>query len=274
MSRLCINNANNFGLSDLHHLRGRVGRSNKKSFCYLISPPTYSLTADARKRLNALEQFSELGSGFNISMRDLDIRGAGDLLGAEQSGFIGDIGFEMYQKILNEAIQELKDKEFQDLYKDEKKNTSFVDECQLDTDLEILIPDKYVHSISERLSLYKELNGLSKNDELSEFESKLIDRFGAIPEEVSELINSIRLRWLGKEIGFQRLSLKNGIMTGFFPPQESTYFQSGAFGKVLNYLKLNHKICEIKEIKGKSILRIQNIKNVNQGIGCCKEIIA
>ncbi len=271
---IIINNANNFGLSDLHQLRGRVGRSNKKSFCYLISPPTYSLTADARKRLNALEQFSELGSGFNISMRDLDIRGAGDLLGAEQSGFIGDIGFEMYQKILNEAIQELKDEEFQDLYKDEKKNTSYVDECQLDTDLEILIPDEYVHSISERLSLYKELNGLANNEELSEFESKLTDRFGTIPEEVSELVNSIRLRWLGKEIGFQRLSLKNGMMTGYFPSQESAYFQSEAFGKVLNYLKFNHKNCEMKETKGKSIFRIRNIENVNQGIGCCKEIKA
>ena len=263
---IIINNANNFGLSDLHQMRGRVGRSNKKSFCYLLAPPTYSLTADARKRLNALEQFSELGSGFNISMRDLDIRGAGDLLGAEQSGFISDIGFEMYQKILDEAINELKEEEFKELYADDDKEKEFVDECQLDTDMEILIPNDYVNSISERLKLYNELSSLSEEEQLIEYEAKLIDRFGPLPTEVQELILSLRLRWIGKTLGFQRISLKNENLTGYFPPQENPYFQSVTFGKVLEYFKKNHKNCEMKELKGKLIFRIKNVKSIQQAI--------
>lgn len=263
---IIINNANNFGLSDLHQMRGRVGRSNKKSFCYLLAPPTYSLTADARKRLNALEQFSELGSGFNISMRDLDIRGAGDLLGAEQSGFISDIGFEMYQKILDEAINELKEEEFKELYADEEKERDFVEECQLDTDMEILIPNEYVNSISERLKLYNELSGLSNEEQLLEYEAKLTDRFGPMPLEVKELILSLRLRWIGKSIGFQRISLKNKNLTGYFPPQESPYFQSPTFGKVLEFFKKNHQNCEMKELKGKLIFRIKNINSISQAI--------
>ena len=270
---ILINNANNFGLSDLHQMRGRVGRSNKKAFCYLLAPPTYSLTADARKRLNALEQFSELGSGFNISMRDLDIRGAGDLLGAEQSGFIGDIGFDMYQKILDEAIQELKEAEFKDLYQDEKPK-GFVSDCQLDTDLEILIPEEYVSSISERLILYKELNELETEDALTQFETQLTDRFGAPPQQVAELGNSLRLRWLGKQIGFPRLSLKNENLTGYFPPQDSAYFQSEAFSKVLEYLKQNHRHCEMKEVKGKLIFRIPNIKTVQAAIEKCQKLLS
>lgn len=268
---IIINNANNFGLSDLHQMRGRVGRSNKKAFCYLIAPPTYSLTADARKRLDALEQFSELGSGFNIAMRDLDIRGAGDLLGAEQSGFIGDIGFDMYQKILNEAIQELKEEEFKELYKEEQPK-GFISDCQLDTDLEILIPEEYVSSISERLSLYNELNELESEEELSQFEAQLTDRFGTPPQQIKELINSLRLRWLGKQIGFPRLSLKNERLTAYFPPQDSDYFQSEAFGKVLEYLKQNHRHCEMKEVKGKLIFRIPNISSVEDAIAKCKAI--
>ena len=236
---IIINNANNFGLSDLHQMRGRVGRSNKKAFCYLLAPPAYSLTSDARKRLNALEQFSDLGSGFNIAMRDLDIRGAGDLLGAEQSGFISDIGFDMYQKILDEAIQELKEEEFKDLYQ-EDKNNELVADCQLDTDLEILIPEEYISSISERLILYKELNELKTEEELNRFQTQLNDRFGAPPNQVQELVQSLRLRWLGKQIGFPRLALKNNKLTGFFPPQDSEYFQTESFGKALEYLKQNH----------------------------------
>jgi transcription-repair coupling factor (superfamily II helicase) len=255
-------------------MRGRVGRSNKKSFCYLLAPPTYSLTPDAKKRLNALEQFSELGSGFNISMRDLDIRGAGDLLGAEQSGFISDIGFEMYQKILDEAIQELKDEEFKSLYKDENKQIEFVKECQLDTDLEILIPDYYISSISERLALYKELIALEKEEELIEFKSKITDRFGPIPESVIELINSIKLRWLAKKIGFQRISLKNNFLTGYFTNQESSpYFQSEKFSQVLQFFKHNYKDCEMKEVKGKSIFRIHRISTIEQAILKCSEIL-
>ncbi len=271
---IIINNANNFGLSDLHQMRGRVGRSNKKSFCYLLAPPTYSLTADAKKRLNALEQFSALGSGFNLSMRDLDIRGAGDLLGAEQSGFISDIGFEMYQKILDEAISELKDEEFKELYKEDTIDPVFVKECQLDTDLQILIPDDYVSSISERLSLYKELTSLEKEEELNEFETKIIDRFGSIPNEVHELISSIKLRWIGKELGFQRISLKNNLFTAYFVSQENTeYFQSNKFGKILQFFKSNFKSCEMKELKGKSIFRISDINSIEQAINKCKEIL-
>jgi len=254
------------GLSDLHQMRGRVGRSNKKSFCYLLAPPTYSLTSDARKRLNALEQFSELGSGFKISMRDLDIRGAGDLLGAEQSGFISDIGFEMYQKILDEAINELKEEEFKELYAEYDKEKEFVDECQLDTDMEILIPNNYVNSISERLKLYNELSSLSEKEQLIEYEAKLIDRFGPLPKEVQELILSLRLRWIGKNLGFKRISLKNEKLTGYFPPQENPYFQSATFGKVLEYFKKNHKNCEMKELKGKLIFRIKNINSIQEAI--------
>ena len=271
---IIINNANNFGLSDLHQMRGRVGRSNKKSFCYLISPPNYSLTADARKRLNALEQFSELGSGFNISMRDLDIRGAGDLLGAEQSGFISDIGFEMYQKILDEAISELKEEEFKELYADEKNEDSFIEDCQLDTDMEILIPNNYVNSISERLKLYNELGSFETEEELVEFEAKLSDRFGQIPVEANELIKSVKLRWLAKKIGFQRLSLKNTNMTGYFPPQDSPYFQSPTFGKILDYLKHNHRHCEMKELKGKLIFRLRNIESIQEAIDSCQKLIS
>jgi len=269
---IIINNANNFGLSDLHQMRGRVGRSNKKSFCYLISPPNYSLTADARKRLNALEQFSELGSGFNIAMRDLDIRGAGDLLGAEQSGFISDIGFEMYQKILDEAISELKEEEFKELYADENDNDFFVDDCQLDTDMEILIPNNYVNSISERLNLYNELGSFETEEDLVEFEAKLSDRFGPIPAEVNELIKSVKLRWLAKQIGFQRLSLKNTNMTGYFPPQDSPYFQSSQFGKILDYLKNNHQNCEMKELKGKLIFRVKNVLSIQDAILSCEKL--
>jgi transcription-repair coupling factor (superfamily II helicase) len=272
---IIINNANNFGLSDLHQMRGRVGRSNKKSFCYLLAPPSYSLTADAKKRLSALEQFSALGSGFNISMRDLDIRGAGDLLGAEQSGFISDIGFEMYQKILDEAIAELKDEEFKELYKEEQIESEYVKECQLDTDLQILIPDDYITSISERLSLYKELTSLEKEVDLIEFEAKIIDRFGPTPNEVYELISSIRLRWIGKELGFQRISLKNNLFTAYFVSQENTnYFQSNKFGQILQFFKSNFKTCEMKELKGKSIFRIVDVNSTEEAINKCKQILA
>ena len=240
-----------------------------------MAPPSYSLTADAKKRLSALEQFSALGSGFNISMRDLDIRGAGDLLGAEQSGFISDIGFEMYQKILDEAIAELKDEEFKELYKEEQIESEYVKECQLDTDLQILIPDDYITSISERLSLYKELTSLEKEVDLIEFEAKIIDRFGPTPNEVYELISSIRLRWIGKELGFQRISLKNNLFTAYFVSQENTnYFQSNKFGQILQFFKSNFKTCEMKELKGKSIFRIVDVNSTEEAINKCKQILA
>lgn len=270
---IIINNANNFGLSDLHQMRGRVGRSNKKAFCYLLAPPSYALTPDARKRLNALQQFSELGSGFNIAMRDLDIRGAGDLLGAEQSGFISDIGFDMYQKILDEAIRELKENEFKDLY-NENQSTELHGDCQLDTDLEVLIPEEYVSSISERLSLYKTLNELKTQEELRLYQTQLTDRFGTPPKEVLELLDSLKLRWLAKKIGFKRVSIKHHKMSGYFPSQESGYFQTQAFSKTLDYLKKNHRKCEMKEVKGKHLLRISNIESINKAIEVCKQILS
>ncbi len=270
---IIINNANNFGLSDLHQMRGRVGRSNKKAFCYLLAPPSYALTPDARKRLNALQQFSELGSGFNIAMRDLDIRGAGDLLGAEQSGFISDIGFDMYQKILDEAIRELKENEFKDLY-NENQSAELHSDCQLDTDLEVLIPEEYVSSISERLILYKTLNELKTKEKLGLFQTQLNDRFGPPPKEVLELLDSLKLRWLAKKIGFKRVSIKHHKLSGYFPSQESGYFQTQAFSKTLNYLKKNHRKCEMKEVKGKHLLRINNIESINKAIEVCKQILS
>ena len=199
-----INNANNFGLSDLHQMRGRVGRSNKKAFCYFITPEYSAMTSDARKRISALEQYTELGSGFNIAMKDLEIRGAGDLLGGEQSGFINEIGFDTYQKILNEAIEELKEKEFKDLYKGTGEEKNYVKDLTIDTDFELLFPDDYVNNISERLNLYTELNELKTEDELTQFEKELIDRFGPIPIEVDDLLNSVRIKWIASKYGFEK----------------------------------------------------------------------
>ncbi|RLD53415.1 MAG: transcription-repair coupling factor, partial [Bacteroidetes bacterium] len=233
VNTILINEAQNYGLSDLHQLRGRVGRSNKKAFCYLLSPPLSVLTSEARKRLKSIEEFSALGSGFNIAMRDLDIRGAGNILGGEQSGFISEIGFEMYHKILDEAILELKETEFKELYKEEAP-VEFVRDCQIETDMAILIPDDYVTNITERLSLYKDLDGAESEEELSIFVEHLIDRFGPIPPQTQELVNTIRLRWLAKEIGFEKIYMKNEKLTGYFlSNQESAFYQSGNFSKVL-----------------------------------------
>ncbi|MFT5054734.1 MAG: transcription-repair coupling factor (superfamily II helicase), partial [Oceanospirillaceae bacterium] len=229
---MIINNANNFGLSDLHQLRGRVGRSDRKAFCYLLAPPTHMLTSEAKKRLTALSEFSDLGSGFNIAMRDLDIRGAGNLLGAEQSGFISDIGFDMYHKILDEAMQELKQGEFQELYKDEEKDLILTD-CQLDTDLEILLPDDYVNNITERLKLYRELDDIKKEEELQKFLAGMEDRFGKAPEPALRMFDAVRLRWAAGKLGFARMRLKNGIMSGsFVADQASPFYQSPIFGHV------------------------------------------
>ncbi|MCK5637589.1 MAG: transcription-repair coupling factor [Flavobacteriaceae bacterium] len=253
-----INNANNFGLSDLHQMRGRVGRSNKKAFCYFITPPYHMMTDDARKRIQALEMHSDLGSGFYIAMKDLEIRGAGDLLGGEQSGFINDIGFETYQKILNEAIDELKETEFKDLYKDElNKPKDFVKEVQIDTDFEILFPDDYINSISERLSLYKELSELKTNEELLEFENKLLDRFGELPLQVVDLLNSVRIKWLAKKLGLERIILKQKRMVGYFiSDQQSEYYQSEIFRSFLTYVQKNSKMCVMKEKETKKGLRL------------------
>ena len=269
---MIINNAQNFGLSDLHQMRGRVGRSNKKAFCYLISPPLHTISEESRKRLTALEQFSTLGSGFKIAMRDLDIRGAGDLLGADQSGFINEIGFETYQKILNGAIEELKQEKFQDLFQDETEKF-YVKDCQLDTDLEILIPDTYVSNISERLNLYKELNNFTKEEEITAFIERLNDRFGSVPPSIYNVCAALRLRWFAKEIGFERIILKNESMRSYFPSQaDSNYYNSDTFKLVLDYLKRNFSNCEMTENKGKLSMRVKNILSIEDALKICKEI--
>ena len=238
---IIINDAHHFGMSDLHQLRGRVGRNNKHAFCYLLSPPLHLLTEDARKRLTAIEQFSDLGSGLHIAMRDLDIRGAGNLLGGEQSGFINDIGFETYQKILNEAIDELKQEHFKELYEEEiQRSQNYVRETILETDFEILIPDEYVSSISERIALYKELDDINSEEGMEIFTQQLIDRFGEIPKPTISLIETMRLRWLAREIGFEKLVLKSGKMIGYFISQEnSPFYQSEKFSFVLEFIKHN-----------------------------------
>ncbi len=273
VNTIIINDAQNFGLSELHQLRGRVGRSNKKAFCYLITPPLSVLTDEARKRLKAIEEFSELGSGFNIAMRDLDIRGAGDILGAEQSGFISEIGFEMYHKILDEAILELKENEFKDLYQEELQK-DFVRDCQIETDMSLLITDDFVTSITERLSLYKELDNIEEEVELQRFRLRLIDRFGQVPPQTEELINAIRLRWMGREIGFEKILLKNEKMTGYFVSnQESPYYRSEKFTRVLNFIQQNPVRCRMKEGRDRLSLTFDRVKRVEDAIKILREII-
>ena len=255
---ILINNANNFGLSDLHQMRGRVGRSNKKAFCYFITPPYDVMTPEARKRIQALEQFTELGSGFNIAMKDLEIRGAGDLLGGEQSGFINEIGFETYQKILAEAIEELKDNEFRDLYKDqEAEDKKYVKDTQIDTDFELLFPDTYINSISERLSLYTQLNELKSEDELEEFERQLKDRFGPLPEPAEDLLKSVQLKWMAAAIGLEKVVMKQGKFIGYFiSDQQSPFYQSARFNKVLQFVQLHPGKLRLKEKQTRNGLRL------------------
>ncbi|RCS27775.1 transcription-repair coupling factor [Polaribacter sp. WD7] len=254
-----INNANNFGLSDLHQMRGRVGRSNKKAFCYFITPPYHMMTDDARKRIQALELFSDLGSGINIAMKDLEIRGAGDLLGGEQSGFINDIGFDTYQKILQEAIEELKENEFKELYHtgDNDTQKEFVKEVQIDTDFEILFPDDYINSVTERLSLYNTLSTLETEEELQTFETEIVDRFGETPTQVEDLLDSVRIKWLAKQLGLEKIILKQKRMIGYFiANQQSDFYQTAAFTKMLKYVQLNSKSCVMKEKQTKNGLRL------------------
>ncbi|MEC4050133.1 transcription-repair coupling factor [Flavobacterium sp. SUN046] len=268
-----INNANNFGLSDLHQMRGRVGRSNKKAFCYFITPPYSAMTDEARKRIQALEQFSELGSGFNIAMKDLEIRGAGDLLGGEQSGFINEIGFETYQKIMNEAIEELKENEFKELYhvENDAETKEYVKDLQIDTDFELLFPDEYINNISERLNLYNELSAIKDEDQLLAYEQKLIDRFGPLPKEAIALLNSIRIKWKATQVGIEKLVMKQGKMIGYFVgDQQSDYYQTHRFRKVLQFVQLNGNICKMKEKETKNGLRLlltfENIKSINKAL--------
>lgn len=270
---IIINHAHMFGLSDLHQMRGRVGRSNKKAFCYLLSPPLSTLTNEAYKRLSALEEFSELGSGFNVAMRDLDIRGSGNLLGAEQSGFIAEIGFEMYNKILDEAVQELKDDEFGELFA-EDSNRKYVNFTQIDTDLEVMIPDEYVTNIGERYNLYNEIAKLENETQLTEFERELQDRFGPIPEPVYELFSTLRLQWYGKQIGFEKISYKKNMLRGYFINNpKSSYFESEQFGKVLAFAQQHPSISNLKEVKGQLRLALSNIGSIRYALTLLQEMV-
>ncbi len=268
-----IHNANNFGLSDLHQMRGRVGRSNKKAFCYFITPPYEVMTPDARKRIEALEQFTALGSGFNIAMKDLEIRGAGDLLGGEQSGFINEIGFETYQKILAEAIEELKENEFKELYEEVEGHVEkvFVKETQIDSDFELLFPDDYVNNITERLSLYTELNKLKDEADLKQFETQLIDRFGELPSQVEDLLNSVRVKWIANDIGLEKIVMKKGKLIGYFiADQQSDFYQSETFTQVLQFVQTHVHLCKMKEKKTRNGLRLllvfENISSVDKAL--------
>ncbi len=270
---IIINEAQNYGLSDLHQLRGRVGRNNKRAFCYLFTPPKSVITDEARRRLKALEDFSDLGSGFNIALRDLDIRGAGDLLGGEQSGFISDIGYEMYQRIIDEAIKELKSNEFKSLY-DQQPVAVLPSDCALDTDMELLIPDNYVSNIAQRLSLYKELDDLETDEQLSNFSKKLMDMFGSIPSSTKELILSIKLRRMARDIGFEKVTLKNNkLMAHFISDPNSDYFSSEYFSKVLHYIQHHPQSCKMKQVQEKLSINISNIPTIIESIKLMEEIL-
>ena len=271
---IIINNAHHFGLSDLHQLRGRVGRSNKKAFCYLLSPPKSTLTDEARKRLQTLEEFSDLGSGFQIALRDMDIRGAGNLLGGEQSGFITDIGFEMYHKILDEAIQELKYSEFKDVFKEQiEEQKQFVYDCTIDTDVEMLIPPDYVQNTEERLRLYTELDAIENEEKLKAFAKKIEDRFGKLPKQVNELFDGLRIRWIAKKIGFERIILKNGKLRCYFLDNpKSPYYESPYFPKVMDHIQNSKKKCTLKQSGNSLILVYDNIKTMHETEMIFKEI--
>ncbi len=274
---IIINNAQNFGLSDLHQLRGRVGRTNRRAFCYLLAPPLSTLTQEARRRLQAIESFSDLGSGFNIAMQDLDIRGAGNLLGAEQSGFIADLGYETYHKILNEAVDELKVDEFSELYRDEPaektEGWNFITDCQIETDLELMFPSGYIESVSERMNLYRELDNVKTEDELLGFEKRLEDRFGKFPPETENLFTLVRLRWLAAKVGFERLTLKNERMIGYFISSDnSPYFQSNAFGKVLCYLQHHAARTKLRETGDRRSILFSDVKTVKTAYDILKKM--
>lgn len=275
-----INNANNFGLSDLHQMRGRVGRSNKKAFCFFITPPYDVMTPDARKRIEALEQFTELGSGFNIAMKDLEIRGAGDLLGGEQSGFINEIGFETYQKILSEAIEELKETEFKSLYEEVEghKEKVFVKETQIDSDFQLQFPDDYINNITERLNLYTELNTVKDENALRNFESQLVDRFGELPSQAEDLLNSVRMKWIANSMGLEKVVLKKGKLIGYFiSDQQSAFYQTDAFTRVLHFVQSNPQHCKMKEKQTRNGLRLllvfEGISSIEKALHALEPLI-
>lgn len=273
---IIINDAHHFGLSDLHQMRGRVGRGNRKAFCYLLAPPKSALTQEARRRLEALETFSELGSGFNLSMQDLDIRGAGNLLGAEQSGFMEDLGYETYQKILNQAVTELKNDEFSDMYEDEMAEgktftgDDFVEDCAIESDLEMYLPDQYVPSSSERMLLYRELDNIQTDADLDAYRSRLVDRFGPVPHEGEELMQVVPLRRIGKRLGCEKIILRQGQMRmQFVSNPMSAYYRSNVFDTVLNYIGHNPRTCNLKEVAGKRMMMVSGIKTVGEAVKNC-----
>ncbi len=279
---IIINQAQNFGLSDLHQMRGRVGRSNKKAFCYLLAPPMSTLTQEARRRLQAIENFSDLGSGIHIAMQDLDIRGAGNMLGAEQSGFIADLGYETYQKILAEAVKELRDDEFADLGREERTQgdtvqltgEDFVEECQVESDLELLFPNEYITGSSERMLMYRELDGLNTDAEVGAFRLRLEDRFGKLPPESEELLRIVSLRRLAKQLGVERLILKAGRMSLYFVSNpDSPFYQSVAFGKVIDYMGHHARQCNLREVNGKRSMLVQHVDRVETAVAILQEIM-
>lgn len=276
---IIINDAHRFGLSDLHQMRGRVGRSNRKAFCYLLAPPLANLTADARRRLEALETFSELGSGFSIAMQDLDIRGAGNLLGAEQSGFMEDLGYETYQKILTQAVTELKNDEFQDLYAEQIaqgeaiSGDDFVDDCAVESDLEMYFPDNYVPGSSERMHLYRELDNIERDEELEAYRQRLIDRFGPVPRQGEELMLVVPLRRVGRRLGCEKIILRQGRMQmQFVSNTQSAFYQSAAFGRVINYIGYHPRRCNLKEKNGKRSMVVSQVASVKEAVEILKDI--
>ena len=276
---IIINDAHRFGLSDLHQMRGRVGRSNKKAFCYLLAPPLAALNIEARRRLEALETFSDLGSGFNLAMQDLDIRGAGNLLGSEQSGFMEDLGYETYQKILNQAVMELKNDEFQDLYAEEMSEgkqitgDDFIDDCAVESDLEMYFPDNYVPGSSERMLLYRELDNIETDCDLEAYRQRLQDRFGPVPRQGEELMQVVALRRVGKRLGCEKIILKQGRMQmQFVSNPNSMYYQSAAFDKVLNYIGFHPRRCNLKEKNGKRSMVVDDVKSVEEGVTVLRAI--
>ena len=278
---IIINDAHRFGLSDLHQMRGRVGRSNRKAFCYLLSPPKSVLTPEARRRLEALENFSELGSGFNLAMQDLDIRGAGNLLGAEQSGFMEDLGYETYQKILNQAVTELKNDEFQDIYAEEMaagndvSGDEFVEDCAIESDLEMYFPDTYVPGSSERMLLYRELDNITDDTELQAYRQRLLDRFGPIPHAGEELMQVVPLRRLGKRLGCEKIMFRNGMLNlQFVSNPLSAYYKSKSFDKILDFIASNPRRCDLKEVKGRRLMHIKDVPSVEEAVRLLKEILA
>jgi transcription-repair coupling factor (superfamily II helicase) len=277
-----INDAHHFGLSELHQLRGRVGRSNRKAFCYLLAPPLNSLTHEARRRLKAIEEYSELGSGFNIAMQDLDIRGSGNLLGGEQSGFIADVGFETYQRILNEALAELRESGQTEEITGQRKETepeifrktkSYVSDFQIDTDLEIMFPDEYISNISERIRLYKELNEINNEEELQSFTRKLTDIFGPVPAPAAALVDIVRIKWMASRLGIEKILLKNNLMiANFIPDPNSSFYRSRLFVSIMNYINRHQKQMSVKQRESKLSLTVSNVGSVILAISTLNEI--